>query len=420
MQGSSSRYDPYSSLRFKEYRFFIAARLTLTLAFQVQALVINWMAYEYTRDPWTLGFMGLIEALPIIFVSLFGGHFADKFSRRKIILLLICLLMAVALFQTWLTSEGLKKIYEYGTAPVFVIVFVIGVARGFLAPAVTSFASQLIPRNIFANAATWSSSMWQLGAVAGPAMGGIFYVWLGGSITSFIAFIMMAASIVFYLLISDKHDARRVKDESMMESLAAGIKFVFKNKIIVSAISLDLFAVLFGGAVAMLPVFADQVLHAGPEGLGYLRAAPALGAVIMTVVLAYYPPLRNSGKTLLVNVALFGLCMITFALSQNFILSFVLLLLSGMFDAVSVVIRHTIIQTFTPDEMRGRVSSVNSIFIGASNEIGAFESGLTAKIMGLIPSVIFGGAMTLLVVFGALRLAPSLKKLHLEKTDLAE
>jgi MFS family permease len=189
---------------------------------------------------------------------------------------------------------------------------------------------------------------------------------------------------------------------------------VFRNQPILSAITLDMFAVLFGGAVAMLPVFADRILHTGPDGLGYLRAAPAVGAVIMAGILAYYPPVKNPGRTLLINVALFGVSMIAFAMSQNFWLSFALLLLSGMFDNVSVVIRHTIVQTLTPDEMRGRVSSVNSIFIGASNEIGAFESGLAARIMGLVPSVIFGGAMTLVVVAGAVRFAPSLQKLRFD------
>lgn len=410
----ADQHDPFSSLRFREYRYFIAARLWLTLAFQVQAIVINWMAYEFTRDPWTLGFMGLIEALPIIFVSLFGGHYADKFSRRKIILINIGVLMAGAIFMILFTWNGLAYFHQTGVWPVFAVVFLIGVARGFLAPAVNAFAAQLIPRNHYTNAATWNSSVWQLGAVAGPAMGGLFYGWFGPGITMTIAFAMMLATIIFYLLIESKPVADQNIHEPMLQSLKAGIRFVMKNQVIISAITLDMFAVLFGGAVAMLPVFADRVLHTGPEGLGYLRAAPALGAVIMAVVLAYKPPVRNSGKILLSSVAMFGICMIAFALSENFWLSFSLLLLSGMFDNVSVVIRHTIIQTFTPDEMRGRVSAVNSIFIGASNEIGAFESGLAARLMGLIPSVIFGGCMTLLVVAGAFRFAPALKNLSLQ------
>ncbi|MEP7171054.1 MAG: MFS transporter, partial [Bacteroidota bacterium] len=281
--------------------------------------------------------------------------------------------------------------------------------------AVPAFSSQLVPKEFYTNSAAWNSTVWQLGSVTGPAIGGICYAKFGAEITSLVALILMSSTVIFYLLISNKPIPEKLKAESLFESLSSGIKYVFKNEVIISAITLDLFAVLFGGAVAMLPVFADQVLHVGPDGLGYLRAAPALGAVIMAVVLAYYPPVRNSGKKLLINVALFGVCMICFALSKNFIFSFIILLLSGMFDSVSVVIRHTIMQLFTPDEMRGRVSSVNSIFIGASNEIGAFESGLAAKVMGLIPSVIMGGVVTLLVVAAALKFAPNLKNLHLHK-----
>ncbi len=416
MQGN--KHDPFSSLRFREYRFFIAARLTLTLAFQIQALVINWLIYDYTKDPWKLGFMGLIEALPIIGVSLFGGHYADKYNRKKIILLFIGVLMAGSLFLVWFTHDGMEKLRQFSTFPIYAVVFLIGFARGFLAPAVNAFAAQLIPKILYTNAATWNSSVWQLGAVAGPALGGLFYAWWGPSISSFIALAMMLVSIFLYLNIKSKPKSGNYVEEPMLKSLASGIRFVFRNQPILSAISLDMFAVLFGGAVAMLPVFADQILHVGPDGLGYLRAAPAAGAVIMAAYLAYFPPMKNPGRILLINVALFGISMIAFALSENFLLSFVLLLLSGMFDNVSVVIRHTTIQTLTPDEMRGRVSSVNSIFIGASNEIGAFESGLAAKIMGLIPSVIFGGVMTLLTVGAAWRFAPSLQKLQFSKSGI--
>ncbi len=372
------------------------------------------MAYEHTRDPWTLGLMGLIEAIPIILVSLFGGHYADKLNRRNIILACIGALMAGSAFLTWFAYDKTAHLQMLGVWPLFGVIFLIGVARGFLAPAVNAFAAQLVPKEIFANAATWNSSVWQLGAVAGPAAGGLFYAWFGPDVTAFISLLMMMTAAMFYLFIKPKPFTPTNTDESIWQSLRTGIRFVLKNQVIVSAITLDMFAVLFGGAVAMLPVFADQVLHTGPDGLGYLRAAPALGAVIMAIILAYYPPIKNSGKLLLINVALFGVCMIAFALSKNFYLSFSLLLLSGMFDNVSVVIRHTIIQAFTPNEMRGRVSSVNSIFIGASNEIGAFESGLAARLMGLIPSVVFGGMMTLAVVAGAVRFAPSLRKLQLK------
>ncbi len=408
------RHDPFSALRYKEFRLFIAARLSLTLGFQIQAVVINWLAYDLTHDPWVLGIMGLFEALPIIGVSLFGGHYADKYNRRRIILIFVSVLMAGALALSWLTRGGLETLLHMGMVPVFSLVFLIGVARGFLAPAVTSLAAQLIPKSLYTNAATWNSSVWQLGAVAGPALGGLFYAWWGPSVANLIAFGMMALTIGFYLFIRSRTVAVR-QDETMLGSLAAGVRFVFRNPPILSAITLDMFAVLFGGAVAMLPVFADTILHVGPDGLGYLRAAPALGAVFMAAFLAWKPPLRNPGRILLVNVALFGLSMIGFAFSTHFWLSFGLLLLSGMFDNVSVVIRHTIVQTLTPDAMRGRVSSVNSIFIGASNEIGAFESGLAARLFGLVPSVVLGGVMTLIVVAATIRLAPSLRVLRFDQ-----
>lgn len=420
MTQATPKHDPYSALRFIEFRFFIAARLTLTLSILIQEIVINWTVYNFTRDPWTLGLMGLIEAIPIIGVSLFGGHVADKFNRRKIILLFVVLLMFGSVYLTWFTYNATEHLTRYGTLPVFCVVFLVGVARGFIGPTMSAFVTQLIPKTIFTNSAAWSSSVWQLGAVGGPALGGIFYALFGASTTSLIASVLMLLTMLFYLFIADKPVPVKTKKESLIESLTAGIKFVFKNQFILTAISLDLFAVLFGGAVAMLPVFADKVLHTGPEGLGYLRAAPALGAVIMAVFLAYYPPLKNSGKKLLMCVAAFGCCMIGFALSKNFALSFALLALSGMFDNVSVVIRSTIMQLMTPDEMRGRVSSVSSIFVSASNEIGAFESGVAAKLMGLIPSVIFGGVMTLLVVCGAYKFAPSLRKLHLGKKEMME
>lgn len=407
-------HDPFSSLRYKEYRYFIGARLTLTIGFQIQAIVISWMAYEHTRDPLTLGLMGLIEAIPIIMVSLFGGHFADKLNRRNIILTCIAALMAGSAFLTWFAHDKTTHIQQTGVWPLFAVIFLVGVSRGFLAPAVNAFASQLVPKKFFANAATWNSSVWQLGAVAGPAAGGLFYAWFGPDVTAFLSLVMMVFAGGFYFLIKPKPYTSSNSGESIWQSLKAGISFVLKNQVIVSAITLDMFAVLFGGAAAMLPVFADQVLKTGPDGLGYLRAAPALGAVIMAILLAYHSPVKNSGKLLLICVALFGVCMIAFAISKNFYLSFSLLLLSGMFDNVSVVIRHTIIQAFTPNEMRGRVSSVNSIFIGASNEIGAFESGVAARLMGLIPSVIFGGMMTIVVVGATYRLAPSLRNLHLK------
>jgi MFS family permease len=255
--------------------------------------------------------------------------------------------------------------------------------------------------------------MWETGAVTGPALGGFCYAFFGPAVTSLFVCILILFTLILYLRIGNKPLPPDIRDEPVMDSLRAGISFVFSKKVLLSAISLDLFAVLFGGAVALLPVFAAEVLHTGPEGLGILRSAPAFGAVIMAAILAYFPPNRRAGMKMIYSVAVFGLCMIGFALSTNFFLSCLLLFISGMADNVSVVIRSTILQMLTPEGMRGRVAAVNSIFVGSSNEIGAFESGVAARLLGLVPAVIFGGGMTLLTTLITYRWAPQLKRLNL-------
>jgi MFS family permease len=265
-------------------------------------------------------------------------------------------------------------------------------------PSSLALMAQIVPRSLYANSSTWNSVLWHVGAVTGPAIGGLVYGFKG--VEAAYAGVIFFALVALLLLIPIKKKpiVKSLLVESLKERLFSGLRFVFKNQIMLGALSLDMFAVLFGGAVAMLPVFANEILHVGPEGLGVLRAAPALGAITMSLFLAYHPPLKNAGKALVFAVTGFGVCMILFALSTNFYLSMAFLILSGMFDNISVVIRATIVQLMTPDEMRGRVASVNSIFIGSSNEIGSFESGLAASLMGLVPSVIFGGVMTLIVV----------------------
>jgi len=413
MTNSGSAHDPYAALKYREFRFFTCARLTLTMALQMQAVIIGWLIYAHTKDPLSLGLIGLTEAIPSISISLFGGHLADKVSRKKIILLFITLLLVASFFLFLFSVNETENFHQFGTWPVYIVIFLIGVARGFLAPAITAFGAQLVPREIYANASAWNSSVWQLGAVTGPAIGGLVYGVWGGAFATGLVCLLTLMAIACYLMIAAKPLPARVKNESLGESLSAGIRFVFSNQVFISAITLDLFAVLFGGAVALLPVFADEVLMTGPVGLGFLRAAPAFGAVLMAIILAYRPPTKNAGVKLLWSVAGFGACMILFALSTNFYFSLFILAVSGMLDNVSVIIRSTIMQLMTPEEMRGRVSAVNSIFIGSSNEIGAFESGFAAKILGLIPSVVFGGCMTLFITAITARFAPALKKLNL-------
>jgi MFS family permease len=408
-------HDPYGSLRIPEFRLFIAFRLLLTIAIQMQGVIVGWQVYNITKDALSLGFIGLAEAIPFMLVSLYAGHVADTVSRKKIILFSVTLFFICAIALLFFTVYSKDFISRFGTIPIYYIIAMTGIARGFAGPAISAFWSQLVPRDLYANASGWSTTAWQIGAVSGPAIGGLLFGFLGDANAYAIDAGLIVASLVCVSFIAKKPVHIKEKKESLKTSLSAGIRFVFNNQIILGALSLDLFAVLFGGAVALLPIFAAEILKVGPEGLGLLKAAPSMGAVLMALYLTHRPPMKKAGRNLLYAVAGFGLCMIVFALSKNFYFSFFILALSGAFDNVSVVVRTTIIQLLTPDEMRGRVSSVNSIFIGSSNEIGEFESGVTARFLGLIPSVVFGGLMTLGVVGFTAKKARKLRKLDLSE-----
>lgn len=385
----------------------------MTFAIHMQSVIVGWQIYELTHDALSLGMIGLAEAIPFLSVALIAGHIADSFSRKKIIVVsgIIYFFCAVSLFL--LSTLFHSVLLKFGALPVFVIIFITGLARGFMSPAISAFTAQLIPKELFGNASTWNSLVWHSAVISGPAIGGVLYGFTGIGIAYGAVIAFSFTGLIFYFLVKDKPMPQKNEEESIINSLTAGVKFVFKNQIILGATALDMFAVFFGGAVAVLPIFADQILQVGAQGLGFLRAAPAVGAVIMSVFLAHNPPFAKAGRNLLVGVAMFGLCMIAFALSENFYLTFFILLLSGVFDNVSVVIRYTIIQLNTPDEMRGRVSAVNGIFIGSSNELGSFESGVAARLLGLVPSVIFGGSMTLAVVGVTSFIAPKLRKLKM-------
>lgn len=390
--------NPYAALRVRDFRLFILSRLFITLAIQIQGVVVGWQIYEITKDPLSLGLIGLAEALPAITVSLYAGHLADIVERKKIILICVIILSFCSMALLYFTTDAGTFILNYGTFPIYSIIFFTGLARGFLSPANFSFMPQLVDRSLYQNAITWNSAIWQTAAVGGPMVGGLIYGFFGITAAySADAFLVLIA-LICYAVIPGRPVPSITEEQGIYKKIKAGIKFVFKNQIILSAISLDLFAVLFGGAVALLPIFADEILHAGKIGLGFLRSAPAIGALIMAVYITHYPISKHIGKILLWCVAGFGLSMIAFALSTNFILSMIILILSGMFDSVSVIVRGTLIHTLTPENMKGRVSAVNSMFIGSSNEIGMLESGVAARFMGVIPSVIFGGCMTLAVV----------------------
>jgi MFS family permease len=415
MDTQKIRHDPYAALKIKEFRFFVFARFITTVAFQMQSVIVGWQIYEMTKDPFSLGLIGLSEAIPFLSVALFAGHIADIFNRKKLIQLSILLFFICSLILLSFTYNLSNVLVLFGTTPIFIVIAITGLARAVIYPSQIALMSQIVPRELYPNSSTWNSTAWHIAAVTGPAIGGLIYGFFGITSAYLTVAILIIAGLALYFGIKSKAIPPKEKKETLMQSLSTGIRFVFRNQVVLGSLSLDMFAVLFGGALAMLPVFAAEVLHAGPQGLGFLRAAPAAGAVIMSMILAYYPPVKKAGTKLLSCVAGFGVCIILFAISKNFYLSLLLLAMSGIFDNVSYVLRQMIIQLYTPDNMRGRVAAVNSIFVGSSNEIGSFESGLAARIMGLIPSVIFGGSMTLLITGVTTKIAPALRKMDLRE-----
>jgi MFS family permease len=425
--------SPFAVLKIRDFRNFFIARTCMVLGVNILGTAVGWQVYEITKDAFSLGMIGLAEFLPFLVVTLLGGYVADIFDRRKIILTCVFLYSLCALGLYFLSTKFSFILDSQGVISIFVLVGLIGLVRGFFGPAQSSFSSQLIPNELFTNAATWSSMGWQIAAVGGPAIGGLLCAISKGASSSYLTAACLAiVGLGLFFSIDSRHVAPEMNENAenteggqnaektnhftnLFTSVKLGLDFVFKNQIILGALALDMFAVLFGGAVALLPAFAKDVLAVGPEGFGALRAAPAVGAVTMAAFLAYNPPVKNAGKLLLISVAGFGICTILFAVSTNFYLSLLLLAGTGFFDTVSMVIRGTIVQLFTPNEMRGRVSAVNSLFIGSSNELGAFESGAAARLMGLVPSVIFGGTMTLVVVAFAWLRAPILRGLDLRQ-----
>jgi MFS family permease len=406
-QPSRRNHDPYAPLRYSNFRWLVLAHGTSTVAREAQIVVVAWQIYEITQDPLSLGLIGLAEALPFVGVALYAGHVADRADRRAIA---IAGTFGVALSGVALLLLTLNPALMHNVWPIYGVIFASGIARSFTRPAVTALSAELVPREIYPSAVAWRSSVWQGASIAGPAVGGVLYGFSGPKLAYGAVIVLFAGALAALVAITHKSEPLP-NDMPIGESLRVGLRFLWRQPVLLSAMTLDLFSVLFGGAVALLPIFATM-LGAGPQGLGLLRAAPAVGSLAVGVYLAHRPPFRRAGPTLFVAVAVFGLTMIGFALSRSFLLSFGLLMLSGVADNVSVLVRGTLMQVLTPRELLGRVSSVNSIFIGASNEIGAFESGVAARLLGVVPSVIFGGVMTLVVVAVTAVASPKLRRMR--------
>jgi len=399
-------HDPYAALRFRDFRLLMAGRFTAQIGEMMVSTAVGWELYERTGDALALGLVGLVQVIPVISLSLFGGYAADRYNRRQIALISQLILMALSIALTVLSVTHGSLVLVY------VVLALIGVARAFNNPAESALTPQTVPPAYFANAATWNSSVWQFSAILGPALGGLIIgVTNSAAPVYFTNALSGLALVTALLLIRSPQRDYASREETPLESLRNGWRFLRDTRIILAAITLDMFAVLLGGATFLLPVFAKDILQVDATGLGILRAAPSVGALTMALTLAQRRPFAHAGRTLLWAVAGFGVATIIFGLSKNFWLSLAMLALAGMLDMISVVVRHTLVMLRTPEAMRGRVSAVNSMFIGASNELGGFESGVAASVLGPVGAVVFGGVGTILVVLGVSRWSPELRRL---------
>ncbi|MFC0677842.1 MFS transporter [Lysobacter korlensis] len=401
-------------LRNRHFVGLLSYRILAMLSYQIVAVTVGWHIYELTRDPLSLGLIGLAEVVPYIGFALFAGYAVDHLPRRKLGMAACLGLLATTLMLAGVAAGVIPAgIGGAGTLTIYLAISLNGVVRAFLGPVYVALFARVLSRDQFARGAGIGSVVMQTGLVVGPALGGALVGWSGKTTAYLVSagFALAAALVVISLKIPDPPPPEQ--RAPVLRSIGEGLRFVLNQPVVLGAQALDMFSVLFGGAVALLPAFINEVLHEGPEALGILRAAPAAGAVLVGAWLARHPPGRHAGRLLLFAVAGFGLCIIGFAMSRLFWVSALMLMLSGAFDGISVVVRSTILQLATPDHMRGRVASINGIFIGSSNELGAFESGVAARLMGLVPSIVFGGCMTLLVVATTARAVPSLRRLDL-------
>jgi MFS family permease len=411
----TGRHDPYAAFRVEDYRRYLGGWIVALLTYRIQGVAIGWEMYERTGRPLALGLVGLVQALPLIALALPAGYLADRFDRRRV--------LVVSLAGMTAASLGLAAVSHFdGPIPLmYALLFLDAAALSLGRPARMSLLPQLVPRGIFPNAVTWNTSMWQVASVVGPAIGGFII-----GFTPAIAYVLAALGSVFYASLLSRITIRKdvaAPERISRESALAGLRFVRRSRGLLAAITLDMFAVLLGGATFLLPIYATDILRVGAHGFGALNAAPAAGALFTALVLAFRPPLRHAGRDLLLAVTGFGVATIVFGFSRSYPLSLAMLFLTGAFDNVSVVIRHTLIQLMTPDQMRGRVSAVNGIFISVSNELGGFESGVVADAFGPVASAVSGGVGTIAVVATVAAFSPELRAvgaLHATKVADAE
>lgn len=402
---STSQHDPYAALRYRDFRFLITGRFITSFGNEMLFFAISWELWLRTHEALVLGIVGLVQVIPVILLALPAGHVADQYNRKRIVLVSELTFALCALGLGWLSFvEG--PLYL-----IYALLLTIGIARAFNDPAASTLLPETVPPELFGNAATWNSSVWQFASIAGPALAGLIIGFLHA--VTFI-YILDALALLTFCVMLTMIRGRQLplaQKAPTWKSLTDGFKFMRDTKVILAAITLDMFAVLFGGAVALLPIYATDILHVGAQGLGIMRAAPSIGALLMAVTIAHSPPMKNAGKTLLLAVTGFGLATIVFGLSTSFILSVAMLAMIGGLDNISVVIRGTLLLTQTPDAMRGRISSVNSVFIGISNELGSFESGLAAALLGPVLAVVIGGIGTIIVVLLVARAWPEIVQL---------
>ncbi|MDX2122220.1 MAG: MFS transporter [Gemmatimonadota bacterium] len=410
MTTPSGTHDPYAALRVPDFRRFILFLMAQTLATMMQAVVVGWQLYQVTRDPLALGLVGLAEAVPFIACALPAGQLADRLDRRRVCLAAMIVLTGCATALWAITRADLLR--PDTTWMVYGIIFVSGIARSFLQPTRTALAADLVPRELYVNSITWRSSTWQFAAVAGPALGGLLLGLAGATVTHAAASLLLALAWVALFRVATRLYPAAGGGAAGLAGLLEGVRFVRTQPVLLGALTLDLFSVLFAGAEALLPVFAAEILHVGAGGLGVLRAAPAAGSVLMSVYLSHRPLRGRMGRALLWSVVCYGACITAFGLSTSFLLSVLALAASGMFDNVSVVLRSTLLQTLTPRHLLGRVAAVNAVFIGSSNEIGAFESGVAARLLGVVPAVVVGGIVPAVVVGLIAWRVPALRRLE--------